>query len=225
VKSSFGLRGVVRALAQFDYNSRVKQGPKGASACGPRKRRRASVCGDGGDYGLSTLSGIVRHYITNYRDGAGDELGFFVAQPTLLDAVSRAALAEGPDGKRLAHQRRIPRRVLEESARFLEAALPRLTAAATFEALHEVVREEIGGVRGIGRLAVYDTALRIAARRGLEPSRVYLHAGTRAGARRLGLDVACESLAVADLPAPLRQLRPREIEDVLCIYKDELGTP
>jgi hypothetical protein len=174
---------------------------------------------------MGTLGDIVTDYIENYRGRAQSELLFFTAQPALVDAVRKAGLAEGPGGKRLPHQHRIPRPVLEECTRYLVAAVPELAAAPTFEVLHEIVKREIGGVRGIGRLTVYDTALRIAAHRQLEPARVFLHAGTKVGAHRLGLDTTAESLAVMDLPTHLRRLRPREIEDVLCIYKDDLARP
>jgi len=164
----------------------------------------------------------VKHYIANKRCGAGEELKAFASAATLRDAVRMAALAKTPERK-LRHQWRIPNRVLAECARYLEAAVPELAAAPTFEALHEVVRSEIRGVRGVGKLTVYDTALRIAAWRRLEPARVFLHAGTRVGAGYLGLGVGAESLSVEDLPAPLRSLRPREVEDVLCIYKEDLA--
>jgi hypothetical protein len=71
-------------------------------------------------------------------------------------------------------------------------------------------------------LTIYDTALRIGASLGLEPQSVYLHAGTRFGARRLGLDWRAETIPVSALPPPLRKLKPREIEDLLCIFADRL---
>ncbi|MBI1997211.1 MAG: hypothetical protein HYW03_03845 [Deltaproteobacteria bacterium] len=67
---------------------------------------------------------------------------------------------------------------------------------------------------------VYDTALRIGARLGLEPERVYIHSGTRVGARRLGLDWRAKWIEPKDLPKPLRSLPPWQVEDILCIYKD-----
>jgi hypothetical protein len=82
----------------------------------------------------------------------------------------------------------------------------------------------VRSVRGIGELYAYDTALRLGAHLRLLPRHVYLHAGTRRGARALGLDHRAKSLATTSLPAALRRLRPHEIEDVLCIYEDWLGT-
>ena len=70
-------------------------------------------------------------------------------------------------------------------------------------------------------MAIYDTALRIGAKLHLEPDQVYLHRGTREGARRLGIGSSERSIPANRLPPPLRQLKAREIEDVLFIYKDE----
>jgi hypothetical protein len=89
--------------------------------------------------------------------------------------------------------------------------------------LFELVREIIGPIPGIGELTVYDTAVRIGARFQLEPDRVYLHAGTRDGAKALlDVDGPREAIERDELPAQLRVLSPREIEDLLCIYKDAL---
>jgi hypothetical protein len=98
--------------------------------------------------------------------------------------------------------------------------LPALQKVQSFEALHALVASTIGNISGIGELTVYDTALRIGANMKLQPDVVFMHSGTRIGAKRLGLDASREFLTVEELPADFRDLRPREIEDVLCIYKD-----
>jgi len=67
--------------------------------------------------------------------------------------------------------------------------------------------------------------LRIGARLNLFPMKVYLHAGARQGARTLGLNARAATLDVSDLPTEFHALRPHEIEDVLCIFKDELASP
>ena len=58
----------------------------------------------------------------------------------------------------------------------------------------------------IGELAVYDTALRIGARFGLEPEKVYVHAGTRDGAHALGFDRRLAVIEMDELPVPIQQL-------------------
>ena len=172
---------------------------------------------------MSIADDVVSDYILRHQEAAAKELRWFEIQRSLGDAVSLAALAKGPGGKRLAHQRRIPRRVLGECRRRLVGSLDDLRGARSFEDLHDVVAATIGPIRGIGPLTIYDTSLRVGANLGLEPEQVFLHAGTRVGARRLGLDVARTAVPVEELPQPLWRLRPREIEDVLCIYKDRLG--
>ncbi|PYX57969.1 MAG: hypothetical protein DMG76_10395 [Acidobacteria bacterium] len=46
----------------------------------------------------------------------------------------------------------------------------------------------------------------------------------REGARALGLDARADALYMADLPRKFHALKPHEIEDVLCIFKDELAS-
>ena len=67
-----------------------------------------------------------------------------------------------------------------------------------------------------------DTALRIGAKLGIRPDRVYLHRGTREGARALKLDASQATIDVSQLPPAFQRLDAREIEDCLCIYKEDL---
>lgn len=174
--------------------------------------------------GLSVvIKDIVAHYIQHRRKRAADEYLWFANQRTLKEAVSCAALALSEAGKRLSHQRRIPQSVLDESQRLLLASLPRIAKAKSFEDMHQIVKSIIQPISGIGALAVYDTALRIGAKLKLEPNVVFIQAGARTGAQRLGLSVSQESIAVTAFPGAFQKLRPREIEDALCIYKDCLN--
>ncbi len=172
---------------------------------------------------MMTLREIVADYIRFCRADAEQEQRWFSTQATLQETVTRAALAVSSSGKRLSHQRRIPQSVLAESRRRLVASLPALSLAKSFEVLHETVAAQIGRIPGIGELTIYDTALRIGAKLQLEPTVVFLHAGTRDGARRLGLPVSRAFIPVSEFPRAFQALKPREIEDVLCIYKSELG--
>ena len=94
---------------------------------------------------------------------------------------------------------------------------------SSFEALHTLIEREIGGIPDIGPLTVYDVATRIGAHLQLEPEKVYLHSGTKKGARALGLGARRKSLEPAELPVEFGRLTAREIEDCLCLYKDYLG--
>jgi hypothetical protein len=101
-------------------------------------------------------------------------------------------------------------------------SLPALQAAKTFEELHRVILDKIADIHGMGELTVYDTAVRIGAKLSLEPAVVFLHAGTRIGAKALGLDASKKFIARKIFPPEFGPLSPAEIEDVLCIYKDRL---
>ena len=55
---------------------------------------------------------------------------------------------------------------------------------------------------------------------GVAPEKVYLHTGTRKGAKVLELNVASDCLEPDELPPPLRRLSPDDAENFLCIFKD-----
>ena len=170
-----------------------------------------------------TLAAVVRAYVANHRAKAADELDGFRIEPSLPAAIERAGMAQRRDGKRYDHQRRLSREVLRTATAALHRAS--LADAKNFADLHRRVKEALGRVSGVGELMLYDTTLRIGAHLGLLPETVYLHGGTRQGARALGLDWRADHLEVADLPGEgLQALALHEIEDCLCIYKDRLKT-
>lgn len=171
---------------------------------------------------LRSFAAIVSDYIRRHRPKTTRELRYFRGLRTFEEALTRAGLAQRPDGRRWSHQRRIPGAVLEQATRRLHQAQLRRTRS--FADLIARVNAAVRSVHGIGELYVYDTALRLGAHLQLLPREVYLHAGTKRGARALGLDHRVKSLAPTNLPTSLRRLRPYEMEDVLCIYEDWLGT-
>ena len=167
-----------------------------------------------------SLGAIVDDYIRNYREHAAREMQFYSRQRSLRDSVDRAARCVLPSGKRHSHQRRIPGEALEEArARLLGADLH---SCRSFDELHSLVDSLIRDIHMVGELVVYDVSHRIGAHFGLEPERVYLHAGTREGARELGLGRGRAALDLAELPREFGRLSPAEAEDCLCIYKDGL---
>ena len=167
-----------------------------------------------------TLNQIVAAYIREYRDAARVEMDTFRQERSRVSAIRRAALCEFPDGKRHPHQCLIPKKLLELAEERLQAAARPLAGARDFDALHELVEREIGSVQGIGKLMVYDIAQRIGAYLGKSPKLVYLHRGTKEGAAVLGF--RGETLDPALLAAEFSRLTAAEVEDCLCIYKDDL---
>ena len=93
--------------------------------------------------------------------------------------------------------------------------------ARDFDDLLLIVTDRLRDVYRTGALYAYDTALRISYYLDLLPTTVYLHAGTKSGAKALGLSLNKPSLAMSELPSALRGRPAHEIEDILCIYKDQ----
>lgn len=167
-----------------------------------------------------SLAAMVRFYRAECSPAVKGELDSFRTEPTLRSALKRAAFAQTPDGKRYRHQARLPAEALERAYRSLARASFR--DVRSFDALHSLVARKIGPIPRLGELMIYDTALRIGAKLDLEPEFVYLHRGTRDGARALGLQSSEGRLRVSELPIALRRLSPHEIEDFLCRFKNSL---
>lgn len=165
---------------------------------------------------------IIRTYTTQIRPRVNEELNWFRQQPTLREALRLAALAINNKGKRYSHQRRLSKTVLEQARDILLENEKEIRRSQDFDGLFALLERLLLPVKGLGELYVYDTALRISAKMGVLPKRVYLHAGTRVGAKALGFDGKAKTLEVSQLPEWLQQLQPHEIEDVLCIFKDKL---
>jgi len=145
---------------------------------------------------------------------------FYEKQRSASSAIQKAALCVRPDGKRHAHQCRTPKAVLHEVGIRLQSVERGLKSAADFSDLHGLVEREIGGIRGVGALTVYDIAQRLGAYFGKSPTLVYLHAGTRDGAAVFG--IKGHSFLPVRLPRAFSRLTAAEIEDCLCIYKRQL---
>jgi len=166
-----------------------------------------------------TLAKIVTDYIREFRNDARAEMRFFENQRSPSAAIRKAGLCI-PSGKRRPHQRRIPKAVLEQAEARLQAIGRSLAKAADFDDLHRLVEHHIGGIHGVRALTVYDIAHRLGAYFGKAPELVYLHAGTKTGAR--AFKISGDSVHPRNLPDAFSRLQPAEIEDCLCIYKDDL---
>jgi hypothetical protein len=168
------------------------------------------------------LNAIVHTYLRRIRPRAQSELDWFAHQPSLHAAIRTAALAVNSCGKRYSHQRRRTKLALERARGALSKRARAMEKADDFSELFDLIDATLEPIPGLGELYVYDTALRIGAKLNLFPDKVYLHAGTRIGARALGLRAAA-TLDMSELPREFRALKPHEIEDVLCIFKDEFA--
>jgi len=169
------------------------------------------------------LSAIVRHYVRHSYPTHERELSWFRHQASLEETLKVAGRAENCHSKRYQHQRRITRIAIALATETLMELHDRLQQSPSFHELWLLLRAHLKPIRGIGELYIYDTAVRIGAYLNRVPERVYLHAGTRVGARRFGLLPPREAqrnwLKREELPSILRTLPPSHVENLLCIYK------
>lgn len=173
-----------------------------------------------------TPTQAVSRYVLSERKCAREELRSYT-RSTFAQTISAAASSMFRD-KRASHQRRIPAAVLDRARKRLLAHKKRLRQAASFEELlnltNALLRMEPNRIRGIGELTVYDIAHRIGHFLGLKPKLVYLHAGARVGARRLGVkNWRAPSLRKSELPSAFGPLSPGECENCLCVFFSKSG--
>lgn len=176
-----------------------------------------------------SIEGLVKCYKKNYRKNLQSQFDFYKSLSSLDEAIEKASQCiYSKDNKKHPHQYRLRNNstpsTLDEVKKSLSEmeTKTKLESMSTFDELFHFLEDKIGKIDGIGPLMIYDTALRLGAKLGLKPEKVYLHAGTRSGAKALGLDCKNKIIEIEKFPEPIQQLEPYEIEDFLCIYKDDL---
>lgn len=165
------------------------------------------------------MESIISDYFSNGNKGAIEEEAFFVSCQTLEQAISYAGLARNSKYK-FPHQYRVKNEALEGSRMVLLQSIGRIQVCESFHQLFLLVESLIGPINGIGPLTIYDTAFRIGIKLGLFPEYIYLHAGTKEGARNLGLYTNEPYLEICQVPNTFQKLKSSEIENIFCIYKD-----
>lgn len=168
----------------------------------------------------TNLEALVADYKRDTRPCRATKLRWYASAPSLPDAINRAVLALGEDGKCEPHQRRVGRLKLQTYLEQVKKQTSVIRRVRRFQTLYDVLwncRTE-----RIGALTVYDTAIRLATHLGLRPEAVYVHAGALAGAKALGLPIVDGRVLRKDLPIEFRDLECDEVEDCLCIFREQL---
>lgn len=158
-----------------------------------------------------TVVEFIDFYIRERRPIARAERAFYAEERSWTTSAMRS-LFHREDGKRHDHQRRLSPDVISRAGRALARLSPQ--NPSNFDEVHRFVERAILPIAGVGPLTVYDISCRIAARWGLRPNLVYLHAGTRKGAKLFGL--TGDTISPGELPKDFRRLQADEIEDCLC---------
>ncbi len=168
------------------------------------------------------LNQIVSDYRERFKKLEVNELAGVRSYADFSIMLSNVAFARRPDGRRYRHQNRLENTALTLAASRLLKAEKELSVQTNFDNLLNRIESLVKSVHGIGELYVYDTALRISAFLDCPPEHVYIHNGTRDGARALGYAASCRFVKKQDFPSEFHSLEAHEIEDVLCIFKDKL---
>jgi len=169
----------------------------------------------------TNIDTIVRQYKAMKKNRPDRHIDHTVSQTNLTEAIEVAAKAIDDRNKRHGHQCLISQINLGNFAEKLKAKELQIKSVKSFDDLMTIVESEKS--EGIGELTIYDTATRIGAYLNLFPDRVYLHSGTRKGARNLlGRLNGRKHLTIGDFPFEIQRhgLTASEIEDILCIFKD-----
>jgi hypothetical protein len=190
--------------------------------CRPPKPTKPGVCGREPYKNLATYNDVVNDYIRCYRDYVEGERKFF-RKCSFRKAIRHAGLCMRSDGKRHPHHQRRSEATLIHVESILQECANRMRAYKTFDELHELVHSEIHPIDDVGPLLVYDVATNIGTHLGLSPDRIYLHRGTRDGAKALLSIKGRKTINRSELPPAFMRLRRSEIEDCLCIYERELA--
>lgn len=110
----------------------------------------------------------------------------------------------------------------ERWKRTIENMREKLNNYTSFDKLYKAIKDITE--HGIGELSKYDTATCFGCERGIYPTVVYLHAGTADGAKALGINGATATKEqFVEVCDAFEKLEPIQIEDFLCIYKDQLA--
>jgi hypothetical protein len=169
----------------------------------------------------SSLQLLVYEYLHRWGDSYELEDRWWGDQTlTWEEAIARAWHSRLSHEKMHGHQCRVANKLSEG----LEVALAdgkQPEDLKDFQSLYDWVKLVVGRVKGLGSTTAYDVARRLGAWLRLEPSVIYLHAGTAAGARKFGIEGEVALLSV--FPKEIQSLGATHAENFLCIYKDRLS--
>jgi hypothetical protein len=172
---------------------------------------------------MTKLDRAVDEFMADPANADTEERALFENAPSLEAAITHATHGTRPDSSKTALK--VSRGPVSAKDRGCEALIldgERLRASKDFHELFTLVKGMANRMGGLGEVWVYDVSVRIAAYLGKAPDRIYLHGGTREGARAFKIASTRESISKFELPRPLRKMPCHMIEDFLSKKKKEL---
>jgi len=169
---------------------------------------------------------IIKQYKSN-RVGCIREckiIQFCLKSPNIEIAISRAVMARDENGNKHSHQRRFVKdNTLAELYTKLLKIKDKIIIVNNFDELFELIYKTYV-FNDRFSLTIYDTALRLGFYLNKFPEKIYLHAGTKIGIEKLIGKIENHFVMKKYLPEPFKScdLNEYELEDLFCIYKDEI---
>jgi hypothetical protein len=172
----------------------------------------------------TTLGQWLDEYRKEYGPRLEEYLGYYKRVP-IENAIREAVLGKG--GKIHPHQFHVGEVQLRElAAKLLKRDKIKAIedhSCKTFDQLHRFI--ETNAVRRFGKLAVYDTALRLGFHLGCPPSDVYLHAGSTRTWNAISGKPFVDIAKWHDVPEPLKELNAAyHVQHFLCVFKVNTST-
>ncbi len=173
---------------------------------------------------MNSLDEVVNDYISTPVNGypscrarLSGYLKWFKLRKNFLDVIDGAILRNHP------HQNCLSWEYRRDIASKLILAQAVFETHTTFQEIYEVVKSCACPPYKNANLLVYDLSLRIGAYKDLFPSNIYLHRGALEGAQIvLNQKKLPNLISASSLPKEFSVLKPHEIEDCLCIYKENI---
>jgi hypothetical protein len=169
------------------------------------------------------LESLLADFKKHHRSNSARETRFFRTMPSMGLAIYHVAMAVDGNDRCFDHQFHITQPARRKAKQVLQQIEAQMQACRSFHALHSLFLHHLTPVRGLGEMYIYDAALRMGAYLRLYPFYIYLHRGTRVGAKALGLVVNRPYLERTELPKDLQVLSADNIETFLCMYRNQLS--
>lgn len=170
---------------------------------------------------LKAFAALVKDYKNHHQKEKNLELRYF-EQMNFEQVLKKVAYAKNQNDRKFSHQRRLPQAVSKSVLNVLLGIKKEIKEIQNFEQLYALLEQQLLPIRGIGDLFIFDAALRIAAKLNYQPTEIIVQSGSKQGVRNLGLKVKNKRVTLDQLPSIIRdELEPYEIENFLCIYREE----
>lgn len=176
---------------------------------------------------LNSIRALWNDYMRRYVNaGRGDPaLPWTLKAETLGDAIHRACMSRGEDGKLWHHQGRVWQKNLEAfERRLFSDYFDKIENSEHFWELMIHIRNAAEETPGIGPVTEYDVAMRLGGWLDLEPEHLYFHAGVTEGLRALGVAIPHGVYCIdrERLPAFFHDKNLDIVESFLCGYRSEI---